>query len=76
MDPRASFDSLGFDMAQYAPPSAQHLYNSYGLDGANLNSASVFGDSNDAANYDDDENDPKRRRIARVGKIIGIAICS
>ena len=73
MDPRASFDSLGFDMAQYAPPSAQHLYNSYGLDGGNLNSTSVFGDSNDAADYD--ENDPKRRRIARVGTNVGIFIC-
>ena len=68
MDPQPGFDGVGFDLPQYNVQQAQRLYSAYNVDapGAtnNIKSTSMYGDLNDANSYD--ENDPKRRRIARV----------
>lgn len=68
MDPRSSFDGLGFDMPQFNPQQTQQIYGSYNMDSSqltpNLSGGTAFGEANDAASVDD--NDPKRRRIARV----------
>ena len=58
---------MGYDMSQFAPQQPPQIFGAYNPDGtsipATLPPGSYFGDSNDGAV---DENDPKRRRIARV----------
>ena len=65
MEPQPTFDGLGFDMPQYNVQQAQQLYGGYNMDGSSISSnINSYSDPNDLGSYD--ENDPKRRRIARV----------
>lgn len=67
MDHRGSVDSLGFDMSQFVSHQPPQVFGAYSADGtplpATLPSGNYFSDYNDGVG---DENDPKRRRIARV----------
>ncbi len=59
--------NMGYDMSQYVPQQPPQIFGAYASDGtpipASLPPGSYFGDLNDGGL---DENDPKRRRIARV----------
>ncbi|KAK5554655.1 hypothetical protein LTR46_007381 [Exophiala xenobiotica] len=67
MDPRASVDSMGYDMSQFMTQQPHQIFGAYNPDGtpipATLPPGAYFGDLTDGG-YD--ENDPKRRRIARA----------
>lgn len=67
MDHHASIDSLGYDISQFMPQQPPQIFGGYNSDGtplpATLPPGAYFGDLNDGSI---DENDPKRRRIARV----------
>ncbi|KIV85314.1 hypothetical protein PV11_01019 [Exophiala sideris] len=67
MDHRASIDSLGYDISQFMPQQPPQIFGGYNTDGtpipASLPPGAYFGDLNDGSI---DENDPKRRRIARA----------
>jgi hypothetical protein len=67
MDHHASIDSLGYDISQFMPQQPPQIFGGYNSDGtplpATLSAGAYFGDLNDGSI---DENDPKRRRIARV----------
>lgn len=71
MDHRGSIESLGYDMSQFVTQPPQ-IFGGYNADGtpipATLPPGSYFGDYNDGGL---DENDPKRRRIARVCSLFG-----
>ena len=68
MDPQGHANGLNYDLSSFTmsqqPPQ---IFGAYNSDGSpvppTLPPGSIFGD-NDAGSYD--ENDPKRRRIARV----------
>ena len=66
MDPQSRNGSIAYDMSHYASQS-QQISNEYGSDGspgAQGLPGFMFADGNDQGSVD--ENDPKRRRIARV----------
>lgn len=67
MDHRGSMDSLGYDLSQFVPQQPPQIFGAYNADGTpippTLPPGTYFGDLTDGAV---DENDPKRRRIARV----------
>lgn len=65
MDPRASIDSLGYDISVFSLQQPPPIFGSYHPDGSpmSLSQGNYYGDPNDLG-YD--ENDPKRRRIAKV----------
>ncbi|KIW27147.1 uncharacterized protein PV07_06914 [Cladophialophora immunda] len=67
MDPRGSIDGLGYDMSQFVSPQPPQIFGAYNPDGTpippTLPPGAYFGDFNDGGA---DENDPKRRRIARA----------
>ncbi|EXJ72140.1 uncharacterized protein A1O5_04644 [Cladophialophora psammophila CBS 110553] len=67
MDPRGSIDGLGYDMSQFVSPQPPQIFGAYNADGTPippiLPPGAYFGDFNDGGA---DENDPKRRRIARA----------
>lgn len=67
MDHRPSLDSLGYDMSHFMPQHPPQVFGAYNPDGTpippTLPLGPYFGDLNDGLV---DENDPKRRRIARV----------
>jgi hypothetical protein len=67
MDQRGSIDSLGFDMSQFVSHQTPQMFGAYNPDGTpiptSLPSGNYMSDYNDGLG---DENDPKRRRIARV----------
>ena len=67
-------DSYGFDMSanfMSQPPQIFGAYNSDGSPSQPVLSDSIFADGNEQGS--NDENDPKRRRIARVsGKEISV----
>lgn len=68
MDHQNSMDGFNYDMNQYqgTPPSDAPIFGAYDLSGqqipGSLPPGQYFGDLGDGI----DENDPKRRRIARV----------
>ena len=60
-------DSYGFDMSSNYMSQPPQIFGAYNPDGSPVPpvlSGSIFGDSNEQGSVDD--NDPKRRRIARV----------
>jgi hypothetical protein len=60
-------DSYGFDMSSNYMSQPPQIFGAYNPDGSPVPpvlSGPIFGDSNDQGSVD--ENDPKRRRIARV----------
>jgi hypothetical protein len=67
MDPRTNMDNLGYNMSQYMSQQPPQIFGAYTSDGSpiapSLPGGNYFGDLNDGGF---DENDPKRRRIARV----------
>ncbi len=67
MDPRGSIDSMGYDISQFMPQQPHQIFGAYNPDGTpippTLPPGAYFGDLTDGGL---DENDPKRRRIARV----------
>ncbi|KIW17153.1 hypothetical protein PV08_04344 [Exophiala spinifera] len=67
MDLRPGLDTLGYDMSQFMPQHPPQIFGAYNPDGTpippTLPPGSYFGDLNDGMV---DENDPKRRRIARA----------
>jgi hypothetical protein len=69
MDPRGSIDGLSFDMSSFVAQQPPQIFGAYNPDGTpiapSLPPGAYFGDYADGGL---DENDPKRRRIARVGR--------
>jgi hypothetical protein len=69
MDVHGSIETLPYDMSQFVPQQPPQIFGAYNADGtpvpASLPPGAYFGDYGDLGL---DENDPKRRRIARVGK--------
>jgi hypothetical protein len=69
MDRQGSMDGLGFDMSHFGTQQVPQIFGAYNPDGSpippNLPPGPIFADSTDAASAD--ENDSKKRRIARVG---------
>ncbi|KAL2417669.1 ABC-transporter-regulating transcription factor [Exophiala dermatitidis] len=66
MDHQGNMESLGFDMPQFASQSTPQMFGGYTVDGTSLNggiSSTNYFDFNDGVG---DDNDPKRRRIARA----------
>ncbi|KAJ9634296.1 hypothetical protein H2204_006373 [Knufia peltigerae] len=67
MDHRPSLDGLGYDMSHFMPQHPPQIFGAYNPDGTpippTLPPGPYFGDLNDGMV---DENDPKRRRIARA----------
>ena len=66
MDPRNSIDGLGYDISAFSSQQPPQIFGSYASDGSPIPAMMSQG------NYYEDldglaENDPKRRRIARVG---------
>ena len=62
-------DSYGFDMSSNYMSQPPQIFGAYHPDGSPVPpvlSGSIFGDSNEQGSVD--ENDPKRRRIARVSE--------
>jgi hypothetical protein len=60
-------DSYGFEMPANFMSQPPPIFGAYNSDGSPVQpalSGSIFGDSNEQGSVD--ENDPKRRRIARV----------
>ena len=66
MDARNSIDGLGYDMSTFAPQQNSQIYNSYNADGSPV--PNIMSQNNYYMDgFDDgDQNDPKRRRIARA----------
>lgn len=62
MDSDEKADSFNFDVGQYAGAAANQPTPMFGTPGGD-SSANIFGPD---SGQDVDENDPKRRRIARV----------
>ena len=65
--PGDSNDAYGFDMSSNFMSQPQQIFGACNPDGSPVQpvlSGSIFGDSNEQGSMD--ENDPKRRRIARV----------
>lgn len=63
---RGSIDAMGYDINQFVSQQPPQIFGAYHPDGspipATLPPGNYFGDLNDGL----DDNDPKRRRIARV----------
>jgi hypothetical protein len=60
-------DGYGFDLSSNYMSQPPQIFGAYNPDGSPVPpvlSGSIFGDSNEQGSVD--ENDPKRRRIARV----------
>lgn len=73
MDPRQAMDGMGYDMNAYGHPQPPQIFPAYGHDGSPMAGMSYqgayFGDGMNG--FDDfDESDPKRRRIARVSRML------
>lgn len=75
MDPRGSIEGIPYDMSQFVSPQPPQIFGAYNPDGtpipASLPPGAYFGDYNDGGV---DENDPKRRRIARVRPLPVVAL--
>ena len=66
MEPQSRHSSIAYDMSLYSS-QGQHIPNAYNSDDSPVAQGIpgfAFADSNDQGSVD--ENDPKRRRIARV----------
>ncbi|KAI9871161.1 MAG: hypothetical protein M1823_008529, partial [Watsoniomyces obsoletus] len=66
MDPRNNLDGLGYDMSAFSSQQTPQIFGPYNQDGSPmppvLPPANYFSDGLDVGL---DDNDPKRRRIAR-----------
>lgn len=70
MEPQSRHSSIAYDMSLYSS-QGQHIPNAYNSDDSPVAQGIpgfAFADSNDQGSVD--ENDPKRRRIARVSNTI------